>query len=175
MADAAHPKPRIEHRGLIRPHTAGADRRQVGDVVSANGGPKLGIGIHVLAPDQFSGDIIRECRLIDDLARQPHSGGQRLQIVLGFQEVEADSRGRERISALYSDLAARVGAQMHRTDGEAREGMREDPFPGPLGKAPQAEIELNVGPFEALVAAGKAAGAGAPPPPTCARRAAART
>src|SRR6516164_8271506 len=48
---------------------------------------------------------------------------------------------------------------MHRADRETREWMGVDAFAGALGKAPQAEIELDVGAFEPLVAARETAGA----------------
>src|SRR5215470_3596057 len=50
---------------------------------------------------------------------------------------------------------------MHRTDAEAGKRVRNNTLAVATGKAPSAEIELDVGAFEALVTARKAAGADA--------------
>ena len=96
-----------------------------------------------------------------DLARQPQAGGQRVDVVACLQEIEADRRRRQRVGAFQLDRAARLGPEVHRADREAGKRMRHGAHAVAVGKAPDAEIELDIGAVESRVAARETAGANA--------------
>ena len=82
---------------------------------------ELGVGVHRRPGQELLGDIGCQCRLLGEPARQPHAGGERLEIGLRLQEVEPDGRRRQWIRALDVHAATAVRTQMHRAQAEARE------------------------------------------------------
>ena len=88
-----------------------------------------------------------------DLARDADAGDHRLHVVVAAQEVETDLRRRQRIGALQPHRAASLRAQMHRTDRECRERMRDDALARAVDRAPGGNVHLQVRPLEAMVAA----------------------
>src|SRR5205814_9481009 len=96
-----------------------------------------------------------------DVAREAHAGGQRGEVVASLQEVEADRWRGERVGAFEQHGTAGIGPQMDGADRKAGKRVRHGADPVALGKAPDAEIELNVRPFKTRIAAGESAGADA--------------
>ena len=76
------------------------------------------------------------------------AGDDRLHIVVAAQEVEADLGRRQRIGAFQPHRAAALGAQMHRTDRERRERMRDDAVARAIDRAPGGDVHLQVGPLQ---------------------------
>ncbi len=92
-------------------------------------------------------------RLAGDLARDANAGDDRLHVVIAAQEVEADLRRRQRIGALQPHRAASLRAQMHRTDRESRERMRDDALARAVDRAPGGDVHLQVRPLQRWIAA----------------------
>src|SRR5205085_4706201 len=77
------------------------------------------------------------------------------------QEVEADRWRGERVGAFEQHGTARIGPQMDCADRKAGKRVRHGADAVAFGKAPDAEIELKIRPFETRIAAGEGAGADA--------------
>ena len=108
-----HSQPWIECCGAALP--CGKCRRGAGwKSVLADGGLELVVAADVRPEDRLPGDTAGERRLIDNLLRRPHPGGQRLQVIEGLPKVEENRWRGVRISALQPDFTARRSADASR-------------------------------------------------------------
>ena len=147
--DTIHAQPRVHHRVGSLAHAAGADRMVVRHAVRAHDLGQFRVGAVARAGRDLLDDVGRQRRLRGDPAAGADAEDQRLHVVVRLQEVEADLRRRERIRALRPHRAAAFGAQMHRAQRDAGEGMRMDAVAVALGGAPGRHVDLDVRPSPA--------------------------
>ena len=104
--------------------------------------------------EYFAHDVWLESRLLGNRSHQAQTEQRCLDVVIGAQVVEQDSRPGERIGAAEPDRAASVRPEVDGGQGKARERMRRDGVTAAFLGAPLEQVDLDVGAFQARIGPG---------------------